>query len=287
MNSFISTIFINTNSYSSEKIAVALLIATEEKIWYKYATHKVDIAEKLMHAELKKHLQLSLKLIENKVDETNYSLTNNHKNLIKFETVFSDTYFSYLNKYSSGLLHFENPKPIAKEISEQTFLSLYALYVGDNDAHKKTVKHFNFHQAINEKLKNPLLIEKADIDFKIQPSKLDGIYSPVLIKLATKNGVIQAYQDIDFTTSVDTIAKHLYEWEVLTNALNKFSENNNLGLGTYKVIFNKPEAKSEQEGILNKVNKSEKFGLVQIDEVDNLINDILNTEHVKLSALLL
>jgi hypothetical protein len=288
MNSFISTIFINTNSVSSEKIAAAIIIATPEKVWYKFATHKIDFAEKIIiNSHIKKHLQVCFKLIENKVKEVNELMENGKSQLLPFESIFNENYFNYLSKYSNGLLSFEKPKSIAGKINPNTFIKLYSLYTGDIIIAKKGNKQVNFHQSVNEKLKNPSLIEKADVDLKILPSKLDGIYTPVQVKLATKNGIIQAYQDIDFTTSPETIAKHLYEWEVLTDALNSYSYKKNLKKGVYKIIFNKPEPKSEQESILNKIHKNTiKFGLTEFNEIDLVINEILTKEHIKLSTIL-
>ncbi len=288
MNAFISTLFINTNTVSSEKVAAAIIVASPNKVWYQYATHKLDVAEKIINdPHIKKHLLLCFKLIENKVAEVNTQLVNGKHQLLPVETIFNEAYFNYLSKYSNGLLSFEKPKPISAELNNNSFAALYSLYTGDTTSAKKSNKSIGFHQLVNEKFKNPLLNEKADVDFKILPAQLAGIYTPVQVKLATKNGVIQAYQDIDFTTSPETIAKHLYEWEVLIEALNAYSNKHQLKSGIYKVIFNKPQPKSQQEQILNNIYQHpKKFGLTALNEVDSIVQDILNTEHVKLSSIL-
>jgi hypothetical protein len=283
-----SIIYIKPNVLTAEKLAVGMIIFTKDKIWFDFESSKIDIVDKLHPSgSLKAHLSTSLKGMKSYIQEINMQSNDSKACLFAHKAIFSEvTYAKYLNNYSAGLIHFGEPTPIASAVDNKMFFSLFDKFIGVKES--KDIKKNSFHQDFKKKLSSVDLKDKVDIDYKITPNKIDGIYSNTQVRLIGKNGVVTAIQDIDFTNSLETIGNQLNQWEVLANALNKLStEKNWPENGEYNIVFNKPEKKSNQEKLLNKIYKQDKrFKLIEINEVDKLLFKIQENDYKPLSTLI-
>jgi len=283
-----SIIYINTNTLTAEKIAVGLIAFTKNKIWFDYEQSKIDLIEKFQTVgNLKIHLSMSFKNMKSYISELNTKGKFDDSSLFVHSTVFSEsTYATYLNNYSSGVIHFGEPHPIASVMDNKLFATLVDKFLGVK-AHKDILKN-TFHNDFKKKIHSVDLKNKVDIDFKVTPNKFEGIYSNTQVRLIGKNGVLTAVQDIDFTNSIETLGNQLNQWEVLTNALNKLSiEKQWSKSGDFTVVFNKPIKKSPQEKLLNKINSQETgFKLLEISEVDKILLKIEENDYKPLSTLI-
>ncbi len=289
MKAFISSVYFQTNSVSSEKLTGGLLLFTKKKSWLAFSETKISVAEKLAGTDIKKLLEHTLTLFQNKVQKANDVIALNEKGLFEIHEALTDQYIQYLSKYSKGVIQFSAPKPIAVEPSESTFEKLFELYVGESFPSKeKKIKHTTFHSLIKEKLSIPELSEKADVDYVITPQLIKGILKPATITLITKNGAIEAVQSIDFTTSTKTVVDHIYEFEVMVKHLHKFETSKDLKKGIYKVVVNKPEKGSEQESVFNNFHQSAKdtFKIIEPSEMEKIVDDIISKPHTKFSDFL-
>lgn len=108
--SFLSIIYLETNSTTSEKISVGLLGVAENHIYFKQADNKIKIAEKLKGSSLEKLVKLSLSTIKQQIAIANKDFTENK--LFDNNHQFKTEYIKYLSNYSQGLLQFDAPKNI-------------------------------------------------------------------------------------------------------------------------------------------------------------------------------
>lgn len=259
MNNFISVIFIETNSILNEKIGVGLLAIAGDKVFFEVSSHKVKIAAKLVDTHIQKHADYTFDLLKSKVDEYNTEELSkiNYKNL----EFFNKDYFVYLHKYSQGLFQFDMPKPYAADINNVTFKKLFEQFIGSWKWAKYSniqSHHTHFSTSIKTKLRNTIFEEKADIDYKLLPEKVEGLLMPKDITLISKNGSLLGAQAIDFTLGIETVVKKVYEYEVMIAALEKFSLKNfgTGNKGNYIMLFNSPEKKSQQEKLLNDIRRT-------------------------------
>lgn len=225
---------------------------------------------KLSTNDLLKHAEISFALISNKVSETNKE--NKSYSLLKNDSLFTKEYISYLNKYSKGLIQFDVPKAYAGAIDKKTFKNLFQQFIGTwEDEQHPADKLTQFHTVIKKKLNKPVFQEKTDIDYPLNPGKIEGILKPQDITLISKNGNILAAEAIDFDHSEDVIAKHTYELEVIINSLEKLGKENinKQHKGSYYLLFNKPVKNSQQEKLLNEIKKT-KSGIMHIEEASYL-----------------
>lgn len=275
MKAFISPLYIQTNSLSSEKIVLGLIMISHDKIFFDTSKPKISLAEKLLDKSVKIHLNNSIQMIHNKVKENASS------------SVFNEEYFTYLSKYSNGLIQFGTPKPIVMESTESSFKELFKNFVGDIIEKEKIVKQ-TFHAKIKDKLCIPGVIEKADINYTLKPSKVKGILKPATVSLLTTNGNIQALQAIDFENSENVIANHIYEFESLTKTLDKLSLKYLNKPGSYKIIVKEPALGSEQHGLFDAIYKFKKdvFNMIDTEQVEEEALKIVKAKHLKFSTFL-
>src|SRR5690242_4377159 len=247
MKSFLSIIYLQTNSVSGEKIAAGLLAVSGDEIFYKTSEQKIKLASKLFGAELQKHADLTFTLISNKVNETNKE--NKSHSLLKNDSLFTKEYISYLNKYSKGLLLFDQPKAYSGIIDKKVFKVLFEKFIGQWEEIPAAGKKMpGIQKVIHKKLNSPVFKEKVDVDYTLQPEKVKGLLVPKDITLISKNGNILAAQAVDFNHSEDIITRHAYELEVIINCLQKFAEQaiGSNHKGKYYMLFNKPGKNSAQ-----------------------------------------
>ncbi|MEO8794269.1 MAG: hypothetical protein ABI390_02320 [Daejeonella sp.] len=289
MKSWYSIIYSHPNAYSAEQIACGLLVVNPTGILFEYDEEKLDIVSKLSLIDIKAHLKQSfynLKLTVKKLNE------ENQKAEVQFfmepKLLFQQSYGNYLHKYSHGIIQYSEPNPVASEVSKEKFNILFEKFIGPKKKDKGTFNKNLFHNSFKKKLANPSLKAKVDIDLKLTPQKLEGIYTETNVRLIGKNGVITAVNDLDFTVSTETLGTHLNEWDVLVNALNTFSAEKKWKKGEYHIVFNKPKAKSIQEKIFNNIIESKKgmYHLTSFDEVDSIIEKIEKNEYSPISMFL-
>lgn len=291
MKSYFTIIYIQPNSLTAEKFAVGLLAFDDEQVFFDFKIDKLDFIDKLYPTlNLKAGALNTLKSI--KIQLGNHQIKNPTHELLfnKSNQLIDKTYANYLHHYSKGVTQFSEINPIAALLSQKLFQKLLDQFIiGATASHPLKNPHKNFHQAFKKKINAADLKNKMDIDLKLSPQKLNGIYANTQVRMIGKNGVITAAQDIDFTINMDSLGNQLSQWDVLVNALNSFSSLKGFKSGDYHVFFNKPEPKSPQEKLLNSIikQKSGLFSINSFDEIDELLAEIESSDKYQpLSALL-
>jgi hypothetical protein len=288
MKSFISILYIQTNSLAAEKIAVGLLAFNETQAMFHYSINKLKIINKLSNHSAVKHAELTFELIKNKVEEnTKNNKTNN--SLFVTKSIFNAEYFKYLNKYSKGLVQFSEPKPIVLDISKKSFKEIFDQFIGEwgEEGKKKNSTKHGLLSLVNKELKKSVFKEKADTHYQLKPEKIEGIYSNCEVTLIAKNGSLLVGQVIDFNNQEDTISKHLYEYEVLIIALKNFSKKYHIKQteGSYIIITEEPSLNSPQHKIFDKVYtlKSNLFTIKHPEQIQDIANKLEDKHYSKFS----
>lgn len=121
MKSFISILSFQTSSYSGENLAGGLIAVSGNKIWFKTSDFKLQIAKMICGQDYETMVKQITNLIQNQINSPQ----------IETFAPFSPEYFSYLNKYSQGILQFGPPKPVGLEIDDNTFDELFKQFIGE------------------------------------------------------------------------------------------------------------------------------------------------------------
>lgn len=289
MNSFYSIVYIHPNSLTAEKYAVGLLLGNNQSLFFDYKPDKLSLLDKLFPSlNLKSGVLQSLKNMKHHIQQLNKDYQGKSGLIFsELNHLLDSSYTSYLHHYSKGMIQFSEVNPVAADTDIKLFSKLFEQFITGEPVkqhhHSKT-----FHQAFKKKINSLKIQGKVDLDYKLTPSKLDGIYSDTQVRLIGKNGGITAIQDIDFTINMETLGNQLNQWEILVGALNSLSKSKNWKNGDYHVVFNKPLPRSAQEKLLNSIvkQKSVLFKVDSENEVDELLQKIEKNDYQPISTLI-
>ena len=287
MKTFVSPLYIQTNHYTNEKIACALLAANENGVFFKINNDKIDFAAKLSPDNIKLLVKNAFELIDNKVIATNLKLSSNQTSLFEIENNFKKEYIEYLSKYASGVIQFNAPKPFDIELNEETFENLFQKFVGKEILPPAIDKSFS--NSIKKSLHKPHLKEKADINYPLNPDVFDGLLKKALVSMATTNGSLDLYQAVDFNHNEISVANKLYELLFIKSSVSTYASSQLQLKTNTKLIAVKPSGGTAQKSLFDAFYKNNvKTGNIElIDPVkfDKNVDTILTTEHKKLSEL--
>ncbi len=128
MKSYISIIYVNTNSLTAEKIAVGVIYFSEKEAKIIFSDKKISIAEQLLDAGVGNFLKSNFQLYKNKINEINTLLKAGGD---KKDTILNKEYFEYLNNYSQGLLLFDKLKPINPNFAKHSLDEILLKFLGE------------------------------------------------------------------------------------------------------------------------------------------------------------
>jgi len=288
METFFVPVYLKFGKLSDEKILVALIGVTPSYIWFNYSAKRVELSAKfsgLTFAHLAKKV---LEQIDYKAGELNQKLGEPGIPLFESAHSFNPEYFEYLQKYSNNTLAFGQVEMFDFAASTIGFKGLYESLMNEDFEETKEPKQ-SFLTKIKHKLEAANIQEKADIDFKITPEQLNGIYNNTIVTLIAKNGGILAANTIDFSNSVSTIAQSLNSFEVLLISLNKYAEKRSFDMSKYSIVTSIPSIGSEQEKLFNNIwkNKKDVFDIVPEDSIEKLTTLIQQNHYQKFSSVLM
>ena len=137
MESFFVPVYIKLGNFSDDKLLVALIMVTPEKIWVRYSQKRIHIAGQLVNPASESLAKEVLEQIKSKADEVNVSLADKDNVNIQNNHIFNKDYFEYLKKYSQNTLLFGNVEKIGPSMD---FESLFASLMNDENEAKDIVK---------------------------------------------------------------------------------------------------------------------------------------------------
>lgn len=287
MKSFFVPTYLKLGKLSEEKLLVGLIAVTPQSVQVKYSAKRIQLCAQVVSPEYAMLAKEILEQIQNKASEVNALLDKSDE--IHFENihVFNADYFEYLKNYSQNTIVFGNVEVFGAN-QPSSFLSLYENLMNEKPELIKTIKS-NFHTKIKSNLKASGIEDKADIEFKIGPDQLAGLYNDMTVSLITKNGSIFAVEAIDFNNGIPALTHSLNAFEVLIGSLNQFSKQRKFKTaGTYSILNSIPKSGSEQEKLLNHIFKVKKdlYKVMPEESIEEITNKIKSGNYQKFSSLL-
>ncbi|UOE41187.1 hypothetical protein MTP09_00650 [Chryseobacterium suipulveris] len=282
---FLSIIYLETNSTTSEKISLGLLGVSEKHIFLKYSENKIKIAEKLAGSSFEKLVKFSLNSIKKQISIANNDFVENK--LFDSNHQFKQEYITYLSKYAQGLFQFEAPKPYSGELNKNTFEKLFQKFISMAEPEfKKT----NFYNEVKSYVKKSAIYEKVDVDYNLDPKLIPSLIAKENVSFISKNGNIMAAQLVDFNSNEDLVKQHIYEFRSIVDSLEGFAKEqiSKNHKGNYIMLFNKPEKNTKQEKLLNHLKSLEKqedipFKVEESNYIEKIEEKILKEDYQKFS----
>jgi hypothetical protein len=235
--------------------------------------------------ELESFANHTLKQIEITVKVANTKKSANQQEIGFVTSIFNENYFSYLNKYSNGLINFSEPQFVNFQFDQEKFNQYYHNFIGIKKESKKELPAVSFHQKLKPYFKKEGLSEKADLNYTLDPKKFKKILQEVQVPLITKNGSIKIIQEIDFSNGSSTIKNHIYETKMIHESFQKFSKtlSDKIIVDKINIAFEEPELKTEQHQLFDLAYSEYKnsFNFIHLEELNKITDKIIETSSYK------
>ncbi|MDO8929980.1 MAG: hypothetical protein Q7W54_13460 [Bacteroidota bacterium] len=287
MKSFFIPTYLKLGKLSEDKLLVGLIAVTPQSVQVKYSAKRIQLCAQVVSPEYAHLAKAVLEQIQNKASEVNALLSKSGEIHFENNHVFNADYFEYLQKYSQNTIVFGNLEAFNTGSSPSAFVGLYESLLNEKAELVKTVKS-NFQAKIKTSIKASGIEDKADIELKISPDQLAGLYNDMTVSLITKNGSIFAVEAIDFNNGIPALTNSLNAFDVLIGSLNQFSKEHKLKPGTYQILNSIPKSGSEQEKLLNHIFNAKKdlYKVMPEDSIEEITNKIKTGNYQKFSTLL-
>ncbi|QNR23979.1 hypothetical protein [Croceimicrobium hydrocarbonivorans] len=282
MNTFISKLYIRTNSLNEEKICVGLYAVSESFVHFDFSKRKLHWMRPFLEKDVLNSLERNLKSLRKEIrdlEKDSGIFRSEWKNRF-----LSPGHFNYLNTYSAGLMAIDKPHPIALELNLDSYLQLFRTYVDEGSDSISAEKKPSFKRHFSECLKRPEF-DRIDKEYTLSPKFINSIYLEHKVDFIGKNGALLAGFSIDFNTEAHTIERHLIEFASISRGLNDFSKLHKMKGGNYYAFFSEPSGK-EARSLLDRAraDHSKGFELREIDYLDVLAPHLEREEFSKFSA---
>lgn len=277
--------FVN-NPISEENIALGLVVISNNKLFFKISSQKIELAKKL-DSNSSKLLDLSLKQLRNYFA---HDLEDKSMNLIQFNSQVSRDFLIRLSKYNNGILQFSIPSYIKSEVSPQAFEDYFRRFIGEDPVEKLKALSEPSRLAINlhEKFREPLY-ERIDIDITIRKKQLPSLFFDFDLDGIGVNGALYVVKsvDLDAYSQISSTRAIISEYESVLERLNVFARSQGIsGEAQCYLVMDPPHIKSAPFVELYSLLKGSDmpfFKLIPSDELDLVSELIIRNEAHKFS----
>lgn len=178
-----------------ERIAIGLLLVGGNRVFLQFSKSKQLLLKNLLSANSFGFLKDTIRQITNESERVNQSESELFiENKIN-QSVFSENYITYLNRYSNNLLNFSPPSIIELEANEQFFGILFKKYVDEFAFATEIIKENLF-----EKIKNnffPSVSEFFNIDSEVTAEQIPHLAMPLSVDIIGMNSEPVYAQTVD------------------------------------------------------------------------------------------
>lgn len=247
MKTFYSLIKIVPNELSGDSLTIGIVLSSAEGFKVRFSKLKKNMAKSMTVID-SSLIDFVEREIITKLKEQNSLISSNKSSLFDLPSELDIDYFSYLSKYSNGLLKFSTPNIIADDVDDVKFSRLFKLFVDssedDNVLKDDSIKKYEkaFYSKVNtnliSKVKNRVHINET-LNNKIVPS----LFNPFLIDCIGLNGVLIGAKSLPFTQSKETLHKSLNTYVSVIAHLSS-THNKSLDQNKFYLIADQPDKKT-------------------------------------------
>ncbi len=254
-DTFYSIIYLKPYAGSDERLNLALFLSDGKRMLFDFSEERVQLISKLVGQTSKESIQGILRSLKESI------LTNSNElnNLIHAQT-WSESYLSYLSRYSTNLIGVTVPKSIKIEVNQDNFIQLFHKWISTIDK-----KELSKNVVIEERLSGFIhhsLEKLTNVNLKLNESIIPGILFPFTISSIGKNENPFMCEFLDFDMNLQQ-AKNRINY---TLQLNQVFSNNNMGKATIYFVANEPQNENLAHSIWN--NLRDWSGVIIVSESD-------------------
>jgi len=243
-----------------ERISIGLLLVSNDELFFCVSKSKLSVVRSLIDSSLYKFLTETIKQIDTAVNSEN----SKKETLFASDGLnqqFSESYLSYMSRYSNNLINFSAPIQIDLPANVDLYNFLYKKYIDANAIAQKNVKSV---EIVKEEF-YPQVKNYYNTDKDISTEELPGLPMTVNVDLIGKNEIPVFGQIIDFERPVYNIRQDVAVLNFLMDAYEA-------GKTTCFMVGNEPDKTrfSKSHDAWNDLRKWNKFNFLQLDEIGQI-----------------
>jgi len=262
-----------------EQISIALILADEDKIHFKYSHGKIGIIKNLLPDSAFSFLKSYLKNLESEINKDLHVAPNESLNMpfdLKFKGYMGKNYLNYLSKYSNNLISFTQPKEINLEATSENFDKLFEKYVFGIDAPIQKPTKKTFLERIKTNL-YPKIEGRVNLDRRLTSIEIPELLFPTTINFIGRNEVPVTGQTIEFEKQHVSIENHIAKYISLIKAFELGNEPN----GKYFILGKEPEKSlRDNHKMWTEIKSHKLFDYVPMKEIDR-VEEYMNIHGVQ------
>ncbi len=276
MKTIYSILYITLNAALNEKVSIGMVMSNGQEHFYNFSNEKLSVFKNLMDSErfnlIKKYL-LSIEKELNFDNTINNRLFSNKD--LKSNWV-SESYISYLSKYSNNIVQFSQPKSIDIDFQRDNFVKLFEKYIHRFEIIEETIPEINIHTRVKENL-FPRIETNVNIEISLNSENFENLFAPIEVDFLGMNCVPLAGQTIDFEKKHYYLENDITRFVSLTKAIELEGNNN----GKYYILGREPQKNIDKNHLLwEHIRDSDFLEFVDIDEY-GIVEDYIKVNNVK------
>ena len=276
MKTLISILYVPISATLDERVSIGLVMFNDDHQFFKYSQPKLNAIKGLLDNESNTILKSYLKSLEKEINV----VAESEKDLFSINKPskakwVSNSYISYLSKYSNNLLQFSEPKSIDIPLSEVTFRKVFEKYIFQYDEQIIGRLFTNVFEKVRTNL-YPNIEGKVNIDRTLTSLDFENLFAPVEVNFIGVNGVPVAGQTFDFDKKHYFLENDVTRFISLTKALELEGKKD----GKYFILGREPLKRFNKNHLMwEQIRDSDFLDFVDIDEV-GIIEEYIDRNHV-------
>lgn len=224
MNTFFSIIYIPLSANLQEKISIGLIMSNGEESIFKFSKSKLNLIKGLISGNKFTVLKNYLNNLDSEINSTSEINTAVDISQMNFDAAksnnwVSESYFSYLNRYSNNLVIFSEPRKIEAAVVSDFFEQLFTKYVFEYDLDIGTqYKKEDIFSIVNDTLFTKIE-SRVNLNVTVNSADFNELLTPVDVNFLGRNGVIVAGQTMDFSKRLYNLENDLTRYISFTKAV--------------------------------------------------------------------
>ena len=194
MRSFYSILYITLNAALNEKIGIGLVMSNKNDSLFHFSRDKLSVFKSLMGVN--QYYLIHNYLLAIKKDFKDGSAGPLFKDVKSADWV-SESYISYLSKYSNNSIQFSTPKSIAIDFNNSNFKRLFEKYIYPFDEVVEPIPEFDIRAMVKRKLFQKIE-EKVNLEIELTSEHLKNLITPTEVDILGINHLPVAGQIINF-----------------------------------------------------------------------------------------
>lgn len=261
---FFTIIYIRTNRFSNEQIAVGLLANIDGIPHFELSEKKLNFALKTCSSPLRKVIKKGFRYMDFDVNK----IKRGEASLSLFDPPYARKLLKELSHKKRGVVQYSDLVELEKTVD---FDRLFEKYIGMPNAGVKNTHKSTFKSRFKEYIDAPRF-SGFETNYKLVANSYPFIYRDMTIDLCRKTNCFTVFHAVDFSRSVQTIQSHISRFRLIVQSLQQVSLKEGLGTGRYYMVYESTSAR-EKLNLIQAIRAEKNMGyqIIRMTEMKDYV----------------